>query len=85
MAKRPDLSRAQRSIVNRYYQNLDSITVQKLQELVSELYLAEGKQAQRLWKRVETALAKIEGQDAAINRVVESHDLTALAQLVTKL
>ncbi len=85
MARRPDLSRTQRKIVDRYYQNLDTITVTKLQELVSELYLAEDNKARALWKRVETALAKVQGHDAAIKRIVETHDLQALAQLVTKL
>ena len=85
MAKRPDLSHAQRGIVNRYYQNLDTITVQRLQELVSELYLAQGKAADRLWKRAALALAKVSAHDAAIERILTSRDVAALAELVTKL
>ncbi len=85
MAKRPDLSHTQRKIVSRYYDNLDTITVQKLAELVSELYLAEGKAADRLWKRVETALAKTNASNAATRRILETRDIAGLAALVSKL
>lgn len=85
MAKRPDLSHTQRKIVSRYYDNLDTITVQKLAELVSELYLAEGKSADRLWKRVETALAKTSVGDATIRGILEKRDIAGLAKLVSRL
>lgn len=85
MAKRPDLTRTQRGIVNRYYEHLDTLTVQKLQEAVSELYLSEGKAAERTWKRVETALAKTSASDAEVRKILETRDVTALATLVQKL
>lgn len=85
MAKRPDLSHTQRKIVNRYYEHLDTITVQKLAEAVSELYLADGKAADRLWKRVETALAKTGASDARVRQILASRDVSALATLVADL
>lgn len=85
MAKRPDLTNTQRKIVSRYYEHLDTITVQKLAESVSELYLAEGKAADRLWKRVETALAKTKASDARVRGILESRDVAALAGLVAEL
>ncbi|MBK7403938.1 MAG: hypothetical protein IPJ41_04730 [Phycisphaerales bacterium] len=85
MAKRPDLSSTQRKIVNRYYEHLDTISIQKLQEAVSELYLAEGKAADRIWKRVETALAKTSASDANVRTVLAKRDVTGLAHLVAKL
>lgn len=85
MAKRPDLSSHQRKIVNRYYEHLDTISVQKLQEAVSDLYLAEGKAAERLWKRVETALAKTTANDASVRAILEKRDVTALAELLARI
>lgn len=85
MAKRPDLTRHQKGIVNRYYEHLDTITITKLQEAVSELYLAEGKAADRIWKRVETALARTGAADAAVRAVLEKRDVKALAELVARL
>lgn len=85
MAKGQDFSHAQRGIVSRYYDNRDSIMAQKLAELVSELYLAEGKKVETLWKRVETALKNTAVDPKKIAAVLESKDITGLAALAAKL
>ncbi len=48
-----DFSPYQQKIIKRYYNNYDSIQSQKLAEMVTEIYLAEGKKLDRLWTRVE--------------------------------
>lgn len=82
-------TRHQQKIINRYYENLDTITLQKLGEIVSELYLAEAagekKKLETLWKRADTALAKSKAKDAQASRVVEQRDVKGLATLVGKL
>lgn len=85
MAKRPDLTQHQRGIVKRYYASLDSITSQKLQELVSDLYLAAPEEREKLWKRVSAALAKTAARDSRVQRVLDSRDVQALARLVGEL
>ena len=51
MAKQ-EYTNYQRSIINRYYNQLDTIALTKLQELVTELYLADSdKKRDRLWQR----------------------------------
>ena len=50
----------QRKIIDRYYKNLDAIQFQRLSELATDLYLAEGKKRDRLWVRVEQSLRKLE-------------------------
>ena len=42
-----DFSRHQQKIIKRYYSNQDTLQRQRLAELVTELYLAEGKKRQR--------------------------------------
>jgi hypothetical protein len=82
MAKR-DLSRHQKGIVKRYYENRDTIMVTKLSELVSELYVCESeKKAAGLWKRVATALANTGVDKARAARIVESKDIKGLARVV---
>ncbi len=85
MAKGQDLSRAQRGIVNRYYDNRDTIMAQKVSELVSDLYLAEGKKADGLWKRAETALNNTAANPKRVAAVVKSRDLAGLAALAGEL
>jgi hypothetical protein len=87
MAKHQHLSHYQQGIVKRYYRNLDGITLGRLQELVSELALAgtDAKARDKLWKRVETALAKADVDRARVDRVLASKDAAALARLVAEL
>ncbi len=47
-----DYSPHQRKIIDRYYKNYDAIKYQRLAELVTELYLAEGKKRDRYWTQV---------------------------------
>lgn len=89
MAKRPDLSGYQRGIVKRYYNHQDSILVTRLQEIVSELALAEGKAADKQWKRAEQTLARLKLDpplpEARVNPILESRNLEQFAQLVGEL
>ena len=59
MAK-DDYSKFQQGVIQRYYENLDGIMLGKLQELVTELYLAKNGSAEdKLWERVEKAMVKL--------------------------
>lgn len=87
MAKR-DLTGHQRKIVDRYYEHRETIMVTKLGDLVSELYLAESEKARdRLWDRVEKALANV-GKDRGgidrvrVDKVLRERDVRGLAELV---
>ena len=85
MPKGQDLSRHQQKIVNRYYAHIDTITLTKLGEIVSDLYLAEGKAADRLWTRADTALKKTEMPGVEREALIASRDIKALAAKVNKL
>jgi len=84
MAKR-DLTAHQRGIVKRYYEHRDSIMAHKLGELVSELYMAEGKKADKLWERARLALNNTDAKPERVEKIVGSKDLQALAKLVGEL
>ena len=85
MASR-DLSRRQFSIVKRYYDNLDTIVANRLQEAVTELYLAEtDKKRAGLWKNVKTQLGKTPADPTAAQQIVEAGDVEKLAKLVNDL
>ncbi len=82
MAKR---SNYQQKVIKRYYKNRDAIMVQRLGELVTDLYLAEGKARQRIWKRVATAMEKLEVPPAQIEKLVDSDNPSLVANLVQEL
>jgi len=82
MAKR---SPHQQRIIRDYYKNRDAIMLQKLGEMVTDLYLAEGKARERLWKRVVQALEKLEVPAARIEHIVQSDNPSLVADLLKTL
>jgi hypothetical protein len=75
----------QQRIIQNYYQNRDAIAVQRLQELVTELYLAEGKKRQRVWDRIETHMEKAGVKQAQIDHLRKKDNPELVASLVSKL
>ncbi len=49
MSEQKNYTRYQQNIIKRFYDNRDSIALQRVQELVTELYLSEGKKRQKVW------------------------------------
>ena len=78
-------SRYQRRVIRDHYRNADKIGYQRLSELTTEIYLAEGKKADRLWKQVETALDKLEVPESRKKHVLEAKKPELLAKLVQEL
>ena len=75
----------QQQIIRNYYRNRDTIAVQRLGELVTDLYLAEGKARERLWQRVAVALENLEIPKRHIEHLVRSDDPALLARQVQKI
>ncbi len=86
MAKGQHLSAHQQKIVKRYYQQLDTIAVQRLSEIVSDLFLATGdaKKQEKLWAQVTTYLPKLDADETRTRRILTQKDLNDLAKLVNE-
>lgn len=71
----------QKNIIDNYYKNLDAIQLTRLQELVTELYLAESDKKRRtLWTRVEQALNKLNIPPEIRAHILETQDERILAK-----
>ncbi len=83
------LSRYQQGIVRRFYLHRGTILFNRLQELTSDLAVAEGRRADTLWKRAADTMRKIETEpripESRITAILESRDVAALATLVGEL
>jgi hypothetical protein len=74
-------SNYQNKVISSYYENLDTILLQKLGELVTELYLAEtDAKKKQLWDRVHKAMVKLKIQPAIIGHIMEKQDIEILAK-----
>jgi hypothetical protein len=78
-------SNHQQKIIKNYYQNRSAISLQRLQELVTELYLAEGKKRERQWKLIEGHLEKIGMKPERIAKLVAQDDPALIAKVVEEL
>ena len=76
-----EYSTYQRDVISRYYDNLDAITLTRLQELVSQLYLANSKAKQtQLWDRTHKAMLKLKVKPAIIEHIMNKKDVVILAK-----
>ncbi len=80
-----DFSPHQQRIIKRYYENSDTIQLQRLGELVTDLYLAEGKKRAAVWKRIVSALEKLKLPADRIQHLQKKDDPALLANLVKEL
>ena len=80
MPKKP-LSKHQADIVARYYQNLDTIMLTKLSDLVTDIYLAEtAEKKERLWQRTEKAMKNLKLPPTIIEHIMKKRSVEILAK-----
>ncbi len=80
-----DFSPYQQKIIKRYYNNYDAIQHQRLSELTTEIYLAEGKKLDRLWKTVGDMLKKLEFPESRLAHVLATRDPKLLPGILKEL
>lgn len=78
-------TRYQEKIISNFYRNREAISLQKLQEQVTELYLAEGKKRQRYWKTITSHLEKLGIPKERIDYFVRQDNPTLVAHEVERL
>ena len=78
-------SKHQQKIIKNYYDNRGAISLQRLSELVTDLYLAEGKARETKWKQAVGALEKMGIPQKQIDHLRQQDNPALLAQLVEKI
>jgi hypothetical protein len=74
-------SKHQQNIIRNYYDNRGTIMLQKLGELVTELYLADtDAKRDRLWERVEKSMAQIKVAPSIASHIMQKKDIEILAK-----
>jgi len=71
----------QKKVINGYYKNIDKIALTRLQELVTEIYLAPTPEKKsRLWKQVASYLKKLKIKDTIAQHILKQQDPQLLAK-----
>ncbi len=80
-----EYSNYQKKVIGRYYQNRDQIDEERLGELVTNLFLSEGKKRARLWESAEEIMLRLKVPESRVGHVVRSDDPAILAEVVKDL
>ena len=75
----------QQKVIKRFYGNQELLQLQRLAELVGELYLAEGKKLERLWQNAGAAMQKLGVPQSRIDHLMQQRQPELVAQLVNEL
>lgn len=81
----PERTKFQEKAIKNYYRNQEAVSLQKLAEHVSELYLAEGKGRAQRWKYVVTCLENLKVPKTRIDHLVKSDNPALVAKLLEEL
>jgi len=74
-------SHYQQQVISKYYDNLDTIMLNKLSELVTDLYLADTPtKKDRLWDRAQKAMMNLKIPQAIINHIMQKKSVEILAK-----
>ena len=80
-----DYTPHQQKIIKRYYSNQEALQHQRLAELVSELYLAQGKKRQRAWEAAASAMQKLGLPQSRIEHLIRQDNPALIAEVVKEL
>ena len=71
----------QKNVISNYYDNISTIMLQKLGELVTDMYLAETtSKREQLWERAHKAMVKLKVRPAIIEHIMEKRSVEILAK-----
>ncbi len=80
-----EYTKYQQNVIKRYYDNRGQIDFQRLSELVTNLYLAQGKKRAKFWETAEGVMQRMDVPQSRIKHVVDSDDPALLAEVVNDL
>ncbi len=80
-----EFTKYQQKVVQRYYDHRDDIALQRVQELITELYLAEGKKRAKHWESLALHLGKLGVKPDVIAHLRKEDKPELAATLVSKL
>jgi len=80
-----EFTKFQQKVIRSYYDNREGIALQRVQELVTELYLATGKKREKHWDSLALHLGKLGVKPDAIEQLRQSDKPEQVAALVKKL
>lgn len=80
-----DYSDYQKKVIRRYYDNREQVDEQRLAELVTNLYLAEGKKREKLWTQARETMLRLKVPAKRVEHLCNSQDPALVAEVVKEI
>lgn len=80
-----EYTKFQQKAIKNFYDNRDTIALQRAQELVTELYLSDGKKRQKYWDSLGTHLLKLGVKQDVIDHLIKQDKPELVANLIKTL
>ena len=80
-----EYTKFQQKVIKNYYENRDTLALQRVQELVTELYLSTGRKREKHWDSLELHLGKLGVKPDVIVHLRSQDKPELVANLVKKL
>src|SRR5262245_20941248 len=80
-----DYSEYQKKVIRRFYENRESGDEQRLAELVTNLYLSEGKKREKLWTQAEETMLRLKVPKKRVEHLIRTKDPGLIAEVVKEL
>ncbi|MEX2177000.1 MAG: hypothetical protein WD872_21740 [Pirellulaceae bacterium] len=80
-----EYTKYQRKVIQNYYDHRDDVALQRAQELVTELYLSEGKKRTKHWDSLALHLGKLGVKPDVVEHLRREDKPELVAALVKKL
>ena len=80
-----EFTKFQQKAIKNFYDNRETIALQRAQELVTELYLSDGKKRAKHWENLAGHLLKLGVKQDAIDHLTKQDKPELVANLIKKL
>lgn len=80
-----DFTKYQQKVIKNYYDNRENIALQRAQEILTELYLTEGKKREKLWVSLFDNLKKLGVGQETIAHLQKKNDPKLVAEVIQEL
>lgn len=80
-----EYSEYQKKVIRRFYENREQGDEQRLAELVTNLYLSEGKKREKLWEQARETMMRLKVPQSRVEHLLAQKDPALMAEVVKEL
>jgi hypothetical protein len=81
----PEYSEYQKKVIRAFYDNRESGDEQRLAELVTNIYLSNGKKREKLWTQARETMLRLKVPQKRVDHLLTAKDAALIAEVVKEL